>query len=197
MSFNGTLVPSAMLGSYADSTGGDPNYYLNAPTGGRIVINIANNHIFYVLAGSHPTGSCSTFSNSAVEFTTGDGYWNFCNGTTWVNTAPGATGGSSLPTQIQAGQVSGSFYGLSFNGTLVAANMVGVMGDSTGGDPNLYYTVPAGGAIVDKVGNVTVKQTIAGNHPTGSCSVTSFVDSAGDGYRSWCNGSTYVVVSHP
>src|SRR6185437_12800006 len=93
-----------------------------------------------------------------------------------------AVSGGALPSQLLAGQVSGSYYGFGYNGTLVAANMIGSFADSTGTDKNFYVNVPTGGQFQTKINNATAFAVIPGNHPTGACSNVAMALYLGDGY---------------
>ena len=148
--YNGTLVAANMIGSFADSTGTDKNYYVNVPTGGQFQTKVNNATAFAVIPGNHPTGACS---NVAMALYLGDGYWDYCNGTAYVATPPGGGSVGGLPSQIQAGQVAGNYYGFSFNGSLSASAMNGFFADATAADPSLYFDVPATGNIQFKFAN--------------------------------------------
>lgn len=86
---------------------------------------------------------------------------------------------------------SGNYGGISLNQSQTATGVLGVIGDRSGTDPNLYVQAPSGGQIIDKINNANAFQVTAGSAPTGSCTGYFFVLSTADGHMSYCNNSTY------
>lgn len=76
-----------------------------------------------------------------------------------------------------------------------SGGFIGMSADKTGTDPDLYLEAGSGGMIRAQIGGAEAYHVLSGNHPTGSCSGTFFALSTGDGYVSYCNGSTYAVVA--
>jgi hypothetical protein len=98
----------------------------------------------------------------------------------------GGTGTMSM------GQVTGTYYGSTYNDSLPSTTINGIYADRTGSDKNLYLAAPSGGNLSFKVANVPTLSVIPGSAPSGVCSGNFLELSATDGIVSWCNGSAWV-----